>query len=55
MLRVALTGGIGEHAAELRAELATALAWLPAFELLVVPADEEGMVARSCLAALAAG
>ncbi len=52
---VALTGGIGEHDAALRAELTAALAWLPPFELLVVPADEEGMVARSCLAALAAG
>ncbi|MFZ0407757.1 MAG: acetate kinase [Cyanobium sp.] len=50
---LALTGGIGEHDGELRAELEAALAWLQPFELLVVSADEEGMVARSCLAALA--
>jgi len=48
---IALTGGIGEHDGELRAELEQALAWLPPFELLVVAADEEGMVALSCLAA----
>ena len=49
---IALTGGIGEHDEALRAELEVALAWLPPFELLVVAADEEGMVARSCLAAM---
>jgi len=52
---IALTGGIGEHDGELRAELEAALAWLQPFELLIVSADEEGMVARSCLASLSAG
>ena len=45
---VARTGGIGEHDHALRWELAEALAWLGPFELVVVPADEEGVIARSC-------
>jgi len=45
---IALTGGIGEHDHALRLELAEALAWLGRFELVVVPADEEGVIARSC-------
>ena len=45
---IALTGGIGEHDQALRWELAEALAWLGPFELVVVPADEEGVIARSC-------
>jgi acetate kinase len=48
---IALTGGIGEHDQQLRGELAEALAWLRPFELIVVPADEEGLIARSCLRA----
>jgi acetate kinase len=48
---IALTGGIGEHDRQLRSELAAALGWLRPFELIVVPADEEGLIARSCLAA----
>ena len=48
---VALTGGIGEHDGALRQELAAALAWLGPFELVVVPADEEGIIARQCCAA----
>ncbi len=52
---IALTGGIGEHDGELRSELEAALAWLQPFELLIVAADEEGMVARSCQAAMASG
>lgn len=48
---IAFTGGIGEHDSALRQEVAQALAWLLPFELLVVPADEEGVIARSCLAA----
>ena len=48
---IALTGGIGEHDEALRTELEAARAWLPPFELLVVAADEQGMVTRSCLAA----
>ena len=45
---IALTGGIGEHDQALWWELAEALAWLGRFELVVVPADEEGVIARSC-------
>ena len=48
---IALTGGIGEHDQALREELAVALSWLGAFELVVVPADEEGLIARQCRAA----
>jgi len=49
---IALTGGIGEHDEALRQELAAALAWLAPFELVVVPADEEGLIARQCCTAL---
>jgi acetate kinase len=45
---IALTGGIGEHDQALREELAVALSWLGNVELLVVPADEEGLIARQC-------
>ncbi len=45
---IALSGGIGEHDGALRRELAASLAWLGRFELLVVPADEEGVIARGC-------
>jgi acetate kinase len=48
---IALTGGIGEHDGQLRVELVEALAWLGPCELIVVPADEEGQIARSCRAA----
>ena len=48
---IALSGGIGEHDDELRRELEQALGWLGAVPLLVVPADEEGQIARSCRAA----
>jgi acetate kinase len=48
---LALSGGIGEHDQALRAELQASLGWLGPLELLVVPADEEGVIARSCLAA----
>ena len=47
---IALTGGIGEHDGTLRAELQDSLSWLQPFELLRVPADEEGLIARSCRA-----
>ena len=45
---IALTGGIGEHDQALRQELAQALGWLGPPELVVIPADEEGVIARSC-------
>ena len=48
---VALTGGIGEHDLMLRDHLTERLAWLGPPPLLVVPADEEGLIARQCLAA----
>lgn len=48
---IALTGGIGEHDRTLREELVVALSWLEPFELVVVPADEEGLIARQCRAA----
>ncbi len=46
---LALTGGIGEHDDALRIELHESLKWWGAFETIVVPADEEGMIARLCL------
>lgn len=48
---IALSGGIGEHDRELHSELRHDLAWLEPFQLLVVPADEEGVIARACLSA----
>lgn len=48
---IALSGGIGEHDEALRRELEQALAWLPPFRMVVIPADEEGQIARSCLEA----
>lgn len=52
---LALTGGIGEHDAALKAELVEALAWLPNLEIMSVPADEEGMIARLCRRSAAVG
>lgn len=52
---LALTGGIGEHDQALRAELADALSWLPKLEMVIVPADEEGMIARLCRRSAAVG
>jgi acetate kinase len=52
---IALSGGIGEHDEELRHELEQALGWLGRVPLLVVPADEEGQIARNCRAAAADG
>jgi len=48
---IALTGGIGEHDHALATELEEALGWLPAVRWLRVPADEEGLMARLCVAA----
>jgi acetate kinase len=50
---IALSGGIGEHDTALHQELAAALGWLGRHQLLVIPADEEGQIARHCWAALA--
>ena len=48
---IALTGGIGEHDEQLRDDLRRDLAWLGPYRLQVVPADEEGVIARACRAA----
>ncbi|MEB3271426.1 MAG: acetate kinase [Synechococcus sp.] len=45
---IALSGGIGEHDRDLQAGLRRELAWLGPFRLYIVPADEEGVIARSC-------
>ena len=45
---LALTGGIGEHDDTLRTELKDSLSWLCDLEIVVIPADEEGMIARLC-------
>jgi acetate kinase len=50
---IALTGGIGEHDDALMEELRERLHWLQPRELLRVAADEEGLMARQCLAAMA--
>lgn len=51
---LALTGGIGEHDQALRDELTSALSWLSPVTLMVVSADEEGVIARHCRAAAGA-
>jgi acetate kinase len=45
---LALTGGIGEHDKDLYEELASALHWWGDVSISVIPADEEGMIARLC-------
>jgi len=45
---LALTGGIGENDHKLQVELRQALRWWGDIPLIVVPADEEGMIARLC-------
>ncbi|WP_413441905.1 hypothetical protein [Synechococcus sp. MIT S1220] len=45
---LALTGGIGEHDKALRNELTSALQWWDDVSLSVIPADEEGMIAKLC-------
>ena len=45
---IALSGGIGEHDQILHGELQRDLAWLGPFRLQIVPADEEGVIARAC-------
>jgi acetate kinase len=42
------TGGIGEHDAALREEVVSALSWLSPFEVMVIAADEEQVIARAC-------
>jgi acetate kinase len=50
VFRQRLLEGIGEHDQALARELEEALAWLRPFELLQIPADEEGVIARQCVA-----
>jgi len=45
---IALTGGIGQNDRLLLADLRARLDWLQPVELVAVPADEEGMIARLC-------
>ena len=45
---LALTGGIGEHDKALKRELTQELQWLSGLDIIVVPANEEGMIARLC-------
>jgi len=48
---IALTGGIGQNDELLAHALHSELQWLGPFRLLQIPADEEGQIARQCLAA----
>jgi acetate kinase len=50
---IALSGGIGEQDTALHRELTAALGWLGRHQLLVIPADEEGQIARQCRLAAA--
>lgn len=43
------TGGIGEHHAAVRDAIVARLAFLPAFETVIIGADEERMIAQHCL------
>ncbi len=45
---LAFTGGIGEHDEALRQEVVSALGWLSPFEVMVIAADEEQVIARAC-------
>lgn len=47
---IALSGGIGQNDHQLLHTLQQELHWLGRFRLLQVPADEEGQIARQCLA-----
>lgn len=51
---LAFTGGIGEHDEVLRDELVAALGWLSPFEVMVIAADEEQVIARACWRSAAA-
>ncbi|MEB3172923.1 MAG: acetate kinase [Cyanobacteriota bacterium] len=48
---IALSGGIGQNDEQLAHTLHQELQWLGPFRLLQIPADEEGQIARQCLAA----
>jgi acetate kinase len=42
------TGGIGEHSANVREKILSQLAWLGKIETLVIPTNEELVIARAC-------
>lgn len=48
------TGGIGEHAEAIRQGIVAKLAFLPPFQVAVVPTDEEGVIARHAARAVQA-
>jgi acetate kinase len=52
---MALSGGIGENDHALALELEDALGWLEPLHWLRVPADEEGLMVRQCVAARRGG
>ena len=49
---IVFTGGIGEHAAAVRAEIMEGLEFLGPVEVLVVSTDEDRMIARHAAALL---
>ena len=51
---IAFTGGIGEHDEALRQEVVCALSWLSPFDVIVIAADEEQVIARACRRSAAA-
>ena len=51
---LAFTGGIGEHDEALRQEVVSALNWLSPFDVIVIAADEEQVIARACRRSAAA-
>jgi acetate kinase len=51
---LAFTGGIGEHDEALRQEVVSALSWLSPFDVIVIAADEEQVIARACRRSAAA-
>lgn len=46
------TGGIGENASVIREKITARLRWVGKFEVLVIPANEEMVIARACKARL---
>jgi acetate kinase len=52
--RLVFTGGIGEHAPEVRAEILGGLQHLGPFDVRVIPTDEDRVIARHTFATLAA-
>jgi acetate kinase len=51
---LAFTGGIGEHDEALQEEVVCALSWLSPFDVIVIAADEEQVIARACRRSAAA-